>query len=132
MTKVTVRELREQAKAAGIKGYSRMRKAELEAALAKISEEETTMTRETNRGAEKDVYESLGIYVSDEERRISDLCEKANEVSICETKEAMKKKLLSWETETAIEVCYMFFPEKRGQTPEVEVEDYAERVWKIL
>ena len=43
MTKVTVKELREQAKVAGIKGYSRMRKAELEAALSepsgKISEE---------------------------------------------------------------------------------------------
>ena len=132
MTKVTVRELREQAKAAGLKGYSRMKKAELEAALTKISEEETAMITETLRDGEKDVYESLGIYVSDEERRISDLCEKVNEVSICETKEAMKKKLLSWETETAIEVCYMFFPEKRGQMPEVELEDYGERVWKIL
>ena len=33
MKKVTVKELREQAKAAGIKGYSRMTKADLEAAL---------------------------------------------------------------------------------------------------
>ena len=34
MTKLTVKELREHAKVAGIKGYSRMREAELEAALS--------------------------------------------------------------------------------------------------
>ena len=49
MTRLTVKELREQAKAAGIKGYSRMRKAELEAALGnqavtENSKEERKMT----------------------------------------------------------------------------------------
>ena len=136
MTKLTVKELREHAKVAGIKGYSRMRKAELEAALSEISEEETAMVAETNRDGEMDIYESLGIYVSDEEKKDAELCEKANEVSSCETKEAMMTKLLSWDSETAIEVCYMFFPEERGQMPELEAEieekKCAERVWKIL
>ena len=83
MTKVTVRELREQAKAAGIKRYSRMKKAELEAALTKISEEETAMTTEINRDGEKDVYESLGIYVSEGEVKEAELCKKANELAFC-------------------------------------------------
>lgn len=91
---------------------------------------------ETKKEAETDVYESLGIYVSEDEAEISDLCKKANEVSSCGTKEEVLSKLSSWDSETAIEVCYMFFPEERGQMPELDFESelkiYSERVWKIL
>lgn len=41
-----MKELRAEAKAAGIKGYSRMKKAELESALREVSEEEATMKHE--------------------------------------------------------------------------------------
>ena len=58
MTRLTVKELREQAKAAGIKGYSRMRKAELEAALGNQTvtespKEESTMTQNTEEMIER-------------------------------------------------------------------------------
>ena len=223
MKKVTVKELREHAKAAGIKGYSRMKKAELEAALSETikeetrmkqaeyfmkeqsklgrdviaalrateissektriledadyfmlegvarelgmelpempeeerlrerliavfvkpeetrtekTEEETIKTTETIRDTEMDIYESLGIYVSDEERELMAMVDKANEVCRCGTYEEMLSKLRSYDPETAINVCYMFFPDCRGQMPEaetdVEVERCAKRLYKTL
>ena len=81
MKKVTVKELREQAKAAGIKGYSRMKKAELEAALENQTlsekvEEETTMKqaeycRTEQRKIAIEVIETLrAAETSSEKKRI--------------------------------------------------------------
>ena len=81
MKKVTVKELREQAKTAGIKGYSRMKKAELEAALENQTlsekvEEETTMKqaeycRTEQRKIAIEVIETLrAAETSSEKKRI--------------------------------------------------------------
>ena len=78
MKKVTVKELRAQAKAAGLKGYSRMTKAELEAALGKQTltetvEEETTMKqveyiRTEQRKLAQEVIERLKAAESSSEK----------------------------------------------------------------
>ena len=58
----TVKELREQAKAAGIKGYSRMRKAELESALSIQTTTENTSCYKLTDEMYKEIYEELNMY----------------------------------------------------------------------
>lgn len=118
-----------------------MTKAELEARLSELAltktdetEEATTMMTDTMKEAEaaSDMYEELGIYASDEERQLSELCQRANEVSRSETKEEILKKLKEWDKDTAIDVCYMLLHETRGQMPECDMEVYADMIWEKL
>ena len=50
----TVKELRAQAKAQGIKGYSGMKKAELESALSKLNQTEVTEALKTAESESSD------------------------------------------------------------------------------
>lgn len=52
MTKVTVKELREHAKAAGLKGYSRMTKSELEAAIKKAESRRYVAEQREKKGSQ--------------------------------------------------------------------------------
>ena len=61
MKKVTVKELREQAKVAGIKGYSRMKKAELEAVLSEQTVNADETTEELSKGIELEVDKVVKI-----------------------------------------------------------------------